>query len=223
MLDQPAMTCASGACCENAGTSGLAWASAVPITVMQYMQAAARTRACDAGRAAGAWPGCAHDSCMPWIERCTAFPMMFTLTRSLRVSTMRASHPGLGLALCALAVAFVLPGCRQLPQHEPLTPSLEVGRFSAAQPGGPLLDGWRPLILSRFKKPTQYRLISKDGATVVAAHASASASGLIHDVDVDVQRYPWLEWRWLVANIIEQADSTRAATDDSPARIVLCF
>ena len=42
--------------------------------------------------------------------------MMFTLTRSLRVSTMRASHPGLGLALCALAVAFVLPGCRQLPR-----------------------------------------------------------------------------------------------------------
>jgi len=117
----------------------------------------------------------------------------------------------------------LLPACRQLPEHAATSLSVGVGRFSAAQPGGPFLDGWHPLILSRFKKPTQYRLVSKDGITVVAAHASASASGLAHDVDIDVNRYPWLEWRWLVPSIIEQADSTRAAAEDSPARVVLSF
>jgi DUF3047 family protein len=113
------------------------------------------------------------------------------------------------VSLALLGVYWAIPGCTHAPERKAPEKTLEVGRFSAAQPGGTFLDGWRPLILSRFKKATQYRLVSKDGVTVVAAHASSSASGLVHEVDIDVQRYPWLRWRWLVPAVIEQADNTR--------------
>lgn len=100
---------------------------------------------------------------------------------------------------------------------------MEVGRFSAALPGGEFPAGWRPLILSRFKRPTQYHLVSLDGITVAAAHASASASGMLHELDMDLHQYPWLRWRWKVQGLIPGADLTQPRGEDSPVRIIVAF
>src|SRR4051812_27349740 len=89
------------------------------------------------------------------------------------------------LAAVSLFAAF-LTGCATNRQADsivvPLPPGLS--EFSVARPGDELPGGWRVWTLSRFKKPTQYRLVADAGRTVVNARADASASGLIHDVSV---------------------------------------
>jgi len=98
-----------------------------------------------------------------------------------------------------------------------------VSKFSAASPGGPLPPGWHTLVVSRFKDATDYRLVKDGGVTVVEAFADASASGLSHDVRVDLKEFPLLEWRWKVPALIAGADNTRRRTEDSPARVIVTF
>ena len=98
-----------------------------------------------------------------------------------------------------------------------------ITRFSDAGQGETLPGGWRVWSLGRFKKPTEYRLERKDGRTVVRAFADASASGLLHDLDVDPRQHPWLHWRWKVEQLIHSADNTQRHTEDSPVRLVITF
>ena len=101
-------------------------------------------------------------------------------------------------------------------------PEMTVPPFSANVPGG-MPDGWKPLIILRTKKPTQYRLVRKEGRTVLHARADSASSALMHDLDVDPVRNPWLQWQWKIPALLKTADNTKRATEDSPVRIVLGF
>jgi len=57
------------------------------------------------------------------------------------------------------------------------------------------------------------------GTTVLLGDAQASASGLIHYLDVDPGERPLLSWRWKVMALAP----SEASPDDSPARIVVSF
>lgn len=98
-----------------------------------------------------------------------------------------------------------------------------VSRFSDNPPGEGLPQGWEPWILSGFKKPTEYRLVREGKRTVMRARARSSASGLIYGVRVDLQKHPYLTWRWKVPALIETADNTKKQKEDSPVRLVLAF
>lgn len=98
-----------------------------------------------------------------------------------------------------------------------------VGLFSADLPGDGVPTGWEPWTFSRFKKPTQYRLVHDGGRTVLHAKAQASASGLIYRVHVDLKKHPYLTWRWKVPELIEEADNTKKSKEDSPVRVVVAF
>jgi hypothetical protein len=122
-----------------------------------------------------------------------------------------------------MAALMLLAGCAALPPHAQrdfttITP------FSSAEPGEKLPAGWQTWSLSRFKRPTEYRLVrGDDGQVVVRAVAENSASGLIKNLDVDPLRTPWLSWRWKVPDLIAGADNTRREAEDSPVRIVVAF
>jgi len=120
----------------------------------------------------------------------------------------------------ALAAVAAVAGCASVPDRA--APS-SVGLFSTGVPGGALPAGWRPWTLSALKKPTEYELVSNHGTTVVRASAVASASGLVHPLDLDPRAYPLLNWRWRVDDLIEKADNTRKHTEDSPLRILVSF
>lgn len=94
--------------------------------------------------------------------------------------------------------------------------------FSANQAGG-LPQGWEPLIILRTKQPTQYRLVSKDDMTVLHARAENASSGLMHKINIDPFKQPWLHWQWKIASMVKDADNTKHATEDSPVRIILGF
>jgi hypothetical protein len=66
-------------------------------------------------------------------------------------------------------------------------------------------------------------MVSDDGRTVIRASADSSASGLVHDVRIDPQRFPLLHWHWKVTELIANADNTKRQFEDSPARVVVSF
>lgn len=120
---------------------------------------------------------------------------------------------------------LLLAGCTGLPpeQRVDLPPVPALTGFSSAPPGEELPGGWRVWTLSRFKKPTDYRLVSEGGKTVVSARADGSASGLLHPVRVDPRQFPILRWRWKVNGLIPGADNTSSDAEDSPVRIIVAF
>jgi len=124
-------------------------------------------------------------------------------------------------------VAILIAGCASTSTdyaNAPDTVALHhVRSFSGHTPGATLPPGWQPWILSSFKRPTEYRLVSQQGRTVVHAKARASASGLMHPLTLDSATYPLLNWRWKVDTLIRQADNTKKHLEDAPVRLVVSF
>lgn len=124
-----------------------------------------------------------------------------------------------------LAAALLTAGCASTPSGEaPDTVALpQVGSFSKQTPGAELSQGWQPWILSPFKRPTAYHLVSREGTTVIRAEARSSASGLIHPLTLNPGTYPLLQWRWKVDELISKADNSQKHLEDAPARLVVSF
>lgn len=124
--------------------------------------------------------------------------------------------------LLAGATAILAAGCASPPQSLPLAGGNAIASFSAG-PGQGLRQQWQPLIITRAKKPTQYRVVSEQGKTFLHARAAAASSGLMQQLDIDPLARPWLHWRWKVGNLIASADNFQRHAEDSPARIILAF
>lgn len=100
---------------------------------------------------------------------------------------------------------------------------LEVGKFSASEPGTSLPDDWMPLTFKKIPKLTTYELV-KDGAQVVVkATSDSSASGLTKEVRIDPKEFPIVRWQWKVENLLKTSDATRKDGDDYPARLYITF
>lgn len=118
-----------------------------------------------------------------------------------------------------LFVTALAAGCASAPEKPPAGANAPaVTAFSRLPAGGSIPEIWQPWKLSRFKSPSRYQLIEDSGATVIHANARASASGLIHYLDVDPRQRPLLSWRWKVMDLFPTSSA-----DDSPARIVVSF
>jgi len=126
--------------------------------------------------------------------------------------------------LTALIVLALLAACATLDGDRVVVPLVPVvSKFSSAKPGEALPGGWRVWTLGKYKKATEYKLVSEGGRTVIKASSDASASGLSHDVHVDPKKFPLLKWRWKVNELIAGADNTRRQTEDSPVRLIVTF
>lgn len=93
----------------------------------------------------------------------------------------------------------------------------------SSSPAGGLPGGWEPLIILKNKRPTAYQLVDSDDRTVLHARAESASSGLMHQVSIDPQAQPWLQWQWKIGNFAAEQDNTQRATEDSPVRIILGF
>lgn len=132
-----------------------------------------------------------------------------------------ASHPFLrwGLVLgvaCAIGLGFARA------EFDPQG-TIDVGRFSAAQAGGPLPDGWKPLTFKKIDRYTVYRLVDDEGTTVVEAVSDEGASGMTRELSVNLRDYPYLSWRWKVTGVLRSGDVSSKEGDDYPARIYITF
>lgn len=79
------------------------------------------------------------------------------------------------------------------------------------------LDG--PWLQREFDGTTQYRAAEGDPATIVA-HADGTASALYREIDIDLEKTPYLQWSWRVDRLPDiMVDETEKAGDDYGARI----
>lgn len=128
-----------------------------------------------------------------------------------------------------LGMLLSLAGCAS--QQESVKPDAPAVRAQAdttlsvfsSNPTGGLPQGWEPMILLRNKKQTLYELVNKDSTTVLHARADSASSGLMHKVDINAQQQPWLHWSWQITSLVNSADNTKRATEDSPVRVILGF
>ncbi len=100
---------------------------------------------------------------------------------------------------------------------------IEVGNFSAANPGRNLPEDWKPLTFKKIQKHTTYELVRDDSQVVIKAVAEASASGLTRKSRINPKEYPIVQWRWKVKNILKKGDVHTKQGDDYPARIYITF
>ena len=100
---------------------------------------------------------------------------------------------------------------------------IPIGSFSSVQGDTPLVDGWKELTFGKKVQPTAYELINMEGTQVIRAQSSNTASGLVKEVRIEPESYPFLEWSWMVNNVLENGDVTQKAGDDFAARIYVTF
>ncbi len=91
----------------------------------------------------------------------------------------------------------------------------DVARFSLAD-----LSGWEK---KAFAGETLYELREDGDRQALYAHSSATASGLFHEIKVDLNRTPYLHWSWKIENLIDGGDERSKQGDDYPARIYVVF
>lgn len=97
--------------------------------------------------------------------------------------------------------------------------------FSKNRAGLAVPEGWQNWLLGPTKPPTQYLTQSDPtlGEIVLHAHAERSASALLVDAARVPRKDHFIEWRWRADGLVERADLTQAALEDSPVRLILGF
>lgn len=100
--------------------------------------------------------------------------------------------------------------------------TIPVDSFDGGSAGG-LPKGWKPLAFRKIPRQTAYTLEQEDGNWFVKAVSSASASGLLKEVQVDLRKTPVLAWRWKIEHVLKKADARIKAGDDYAARIYIAF
>jgi len=127
------------------------------------------------------------------------------------------------LLLCGLVqlgAAIWLP--RMAMAQASAAPEMPV-RFSTAE--GRIPETWRPYEFSGVPSHTKYEMVRDGGNStwVVRAESRSSASGLTHDVHIDLDRFPILRWRWKVEGVLVAGDARTKKGDDYAARVYVVF
>jgi len=88
---------------------------------------------------------------------------------------------------------------------------LPLGEFS-----GNHLDGWKQKI---FNAETRYQLQTLDGVIVLKADSRAAGSGLFREQRIDLEKTPFLNWSWRIANRLSGLNEQSKPGDDYAARV----
>jgi len=90
---------------------------------------------------------------------------------------------------------------------------IDIGRFSQND-----LSGWEE---KSFLGHTRYNLIQANNSTVLKAHTSSTASGMFKEIEVDLNKTPFINWSWKIENIYQGNDELSKGGDDYPARLYI--
>lgn len=82
------------------------------------------------------------------------------------------------------------------------------------------LSAWEEI---RFYGGTVYRLKSEEPWSFIHADSQKAASGLIKKEEVDLNRTPYMNWRWRVKKPLPEQSETTKSGDDYSARIYVVF
>jgi hypothetical protein len=128
----------------------------------------------------------------------------------------------------SIAVLLLALGCfGGAPRVGVLTPDgsspFALMDFAQIMPLDPLPEGWYHRVFRRHA-PMDLSFAHKDGVAALRMETRDSASMLFRHVDVALDDYPKLEWRWRVEQGVEtDTDENTVAGDDHPVRLYLDF
>lgn len=112
--------------------------------------------------------------------------------------------------LCLLGLCWLIVASAAIADEQALS-KLPIGSFSTGS-----LTGWKT---KKFKGQTQYQLTKLDGSQVLRADSNASASGLFYEQRIDLQKTPFMNWRWRIENRLGKIDEQTKSGDDFAARV----
>lgn len=135
----------------------------------------------------------------------------------MRLFNLEVSGRGtLGVPLLFLFIIAVLAlGTSTAHSASAPSSSLVIDDFEAG-----LSHKWE---VKRFVGETRYEVVSDGGDKVLKARTEGSASGLFHDLNLDLNKFPILTWRWKVEGVLEDGDARIKNKDDYPARVYVVF
>jgi hypothetical protein len=90
---------------------------------------------------------------------------------------------------------------------------------TASTPGH-VPEGWE---LKVHHGAPDLSVIGDGDARVLRLKSSKSSFGLERTVDVDLNQYPWLTWKWKVDELPAGADFRRPFADDQAAQVLVAF
>ena len=64
-----------------------------------------------------------------------------------------------------------------------------------------------------------YELVKIDSRHVLKAVSNQSASGLVREIEVDLNKTPYMNWSWKVDSILNNVEETQKSGDDYAARV----
>lgn len=88
---------------------------------------------------------------------------------------------------------------------------IKIGQFSNGD-----LSGWEK---HEFEGITQYKLVKLKDVTVLQANSKQSASGLVKKISINLDKTPYLNWRWQVKEPLYRMAENLKQGDDFAARI----
>jgi len=77
--------------------------------------------------------------------------------------------------------------------------------------------------VKKFRGETEYRIVAEGDGHCLQARSTASASGLVREVEYALRDYPVLAWRWRVDNVLARGDARTREGDDYAARVYVVF
>lgn len=80
----------------------------------------------------------------------------------------------------------------------------------------PGIDGWEKHI---FSGETHYQVININNQYVLQATSQGTASALVKEVDIDLNKTPYMNWSWKVESILSNVQETQKSGDDYAARV----
>lgn len=147
------------------------------------------------------------------------------LDRSSILSAARMPLLALRRGLWGCFSAFLslgLWGCASTHTDSVQVSPAESAWTRASQPDGLPAAPWQ---YHHFpgKQPTQFQYQQIDGHDAMLAVADSSASMIRQHLHAAPERLQTLKFSWMVPALIDDADMTHRATDDSPVRVMLAF
>ncbi len=85
--------------------------------------------------------------------------------------------------------------------------------------------GWEELRFDpdEFPKKSAYRVVKLGDKYALRAHTQGGVSGLYKPVNVKIEDYPYIAWKWRVDQVFEKSDARTKTGDDYPARLYIAF
>ena len=124
----------------------------------------------------------------------------------------RAPGPGRQIRVLAFLLASIGSSHAELSADSSHLPA----GIELIPPSSKTLSGWTE---KSFKGHTRYTLTNINHLPVIHASSQNSASGLYRNIDIDLDTYPYLNWRWRIDARLNTGDETSKAGDDFAARV----